>query len=47
MRIGMYKYQREYIRVTRIGHMSGSGFGVQVQGLKIGLEMKMRIETET
>ena len=28
MRIGMYKYQREHIRVTRIGHMSGLGFGL-------------------
>ena len=33
MRIGTYKYQREHIRVTRIGHMSGSGFGVR--GLKV------------
>ena len=46
MRIGMYKYQRiyqgnkdwAYVRV---------GVWVQVQGLKIGLETKMRIETET
>ena len=28
MRIGTYKYQREHIRVTRIGHISGLGFGV-------------------
>ena len=27
MRFGTYMYQREHIRVTRIGHMSGSGFG--------------------
>ena len=29
MRIGTYKYQREHSRVKRIGHMSGSGFGVR------------------
>ena len=31
MRIGMYKYQREHVRVMRIGHMSGSGFGLRDQ----------------
>ena len=45
MRFGTYMYQREHIRVKRMGHMSGSGFGVW--GLGSGIrnrtrEMKMR-----
>ena len=27
MRVGTYKYQREHIRVARIGYISGSGLG--------------------
>ena len=29
MRIGTYKYPRGHSRVKRIGHITGSGFGVR------------------
>ena len=47
MGIGTYKYQREHSRVKRIGHMTGSGFGVRGSGFENRTEWKMRIRMET